>query len=459
MPQLLDSLLRGLRGGRGVDMRLLCRQLLSQRGEASQTVLAEKFIEAYEAMEAEQRLQFFQMLCREFGPDEAAIRTAASEYMQTPDAGRLLALSNAVESPRRELFRRVNTAPRGTATLVGMRSHLRPLLAAHPELKPLDVDLKDLFKAWFNRGFLRLERISWQTSAIVLEKLIQYESVHEINGWPDLRRRLASDRRCFAFFHPALVDEPIIFIEAALTKGLTDCLDPLLDINAPVLPAEEADTAVFYSINNCLEGLRGIPFGNFLIKHVVDELNAELPNIKAYTTLSPLPRFAKALRDNASENGFTRARLSRLLADYASRLLSADGQGDAVEAFFRLLQDPVRHRDVLAEPLQRLALVYLTQLRMDGRLYDPVGNFHCANGARLEWISTFANLRPYGLEESFGVMANYRYLPAEVEENHEAYITKAEVRLSSRLMRGYRTVMQLWNINGRGSAAVERARG
>ncbi|MFB3916287.1 MAG: malonyl-CoA decarboxylase domain-containing protein [Terriglobales bacterium] len=458
MPQFLDNLWRGLRGGRGAVMPLLCRQLVSQRGEASQTVLAEKFIEAYDAMEAEQRLKFFQMLCREFGPDEAALRGAASEYLKNPDTARMLALSNAVDSPRRELLRRVNTASRGTATLVTMRSHLLPLLPAHAELKALDADLKYLFKSWFNRGFLRLERISWQTSAIVLEKLMRYESVHEINGWPDLRRRLEADRRCFAYFHPALVHDPIIFMEAALTRGLKNDLDSLLDINAPVLPAEEADTAVFYSINNCLEGLRGIPFGNFLVKHVVDELNAELPNIRSYTTLSPLPRFAKALRDEHNERGFTRERLSRLLADHAPRLVSEAGRFDAVDAFFFLLQDPVRHREILAEPLQRLALVYLTQVRLDGRLYDPVGNFHFANGARLEWISTFANLRPYGLKESFGVMANYRYLPEEVEENHEAYIVKGEVRLASRLLRGYRTVTQLWNGDGKKASPAERHR-
>src|SRR6202011_2549149 len=301
MPGFFINLLQVLRGRRGRDMPFLCRHLLSERGEASQTALAQEIINTYRAMDPTQRLPFFKMLCTEFSPDPAAIHRAAAEYQRKPDADTLAVLSAAVEPPRQELIRRINTASRGTETLVALREHLLELPSGAADVSTLDADLKHLFRSWFNRGFLRLERISWQTSALILEKLIRYESVHEINGWPDLRRRLQADRRCFAFFHPALVDEPVIFVEVALANGLTGDLERLLDVNAPVLTSDKVNTAIFYSINNCLDGLRGIPFGNFLIKQVVVELTAEFPNMRNFCTLSPLPRFSKVLLDTHNE--------------------------------------------------------------------------------------------------------------------------------------------------------------
>lgn len=236
MPQFLTSLLRSLRGARGTDMRLLCRQLLSQRGEASQTVLAQRILEHYQEMDSDEQLAFFQMLATEFSPDEHAILRAMADYTRESSPATVAALNAAVEPPRQELFRRINTGPAGTEKLVTMRADLLRCLRKYPELGPIDSDLKHLFRSWFNRGFLRLERIGWQTSALTLEKLFAYESVHEINGWPDLRRRLEADRRCFAFFHPSLAGEPVIFVEVALTHGLARSLEPLLDISAPVLP-------------------------------------------------------------------------------------------------------------------------------------------------------------------------------------------------------------------------------
>ena len=444
MPGFLSNLLRMLRGPRGADIRFLCQKLLSERGEASQTALAQEVINIYKEMNSEQRLGFFKILCREFAPDEAALLRAVADYQRMPGTASLAALTTAVEPPRQELFRRINTAAHGTETLVAMRGHLLELSDDHGDLLALDADLRHLFKSWFNRGFLRLERISWQTSALILEKLIGYESVHEINGWPDLRRRLEADRRCFAFFHPALTDEPIIFIEVALTKGLTGDLEPLLDIHAQVLAAEKADTAIFYSINNCLRGLVGVPFGNFLIKQVVSELAAEFPNIRCYSTLSPLPGLSRALRDLENEDGFTRDRLFRLLADYAPGLVQAAQHPDPVEALFHLLEQPLHYRDILAEPLRRLALAYLTQAHHDGRLCDSVATFHLSNGARLERINAFGNLRPDGLKDSFGVAANYRYLPAKLEENHERFVRKGEIQVSSGLFHEYRTVAGIW---------------
>jgi malonyl-CoA decarboxylase len=451
MPGLFSNLLRILREPRGRDMLFLCRNLLSERGEASQTALAQEIINAYTEMDAEKRPAFFRMLCREFAPNESAVLQAAAEYQRSQGNASLAALSAAVEPPRQELLRRINTASRGTETLVTMREHLLALASQGGDFEVLDSDLRHLFRSWFNRGFLRLERISWQTPALILEKLIRYESVHEINGWPDLHRRLEADRRCFAFFHPALVNEPIIFVEVALSSGLTGELGPLLNIGARVLAPEKADTAIFYSINNCLNGLRGIPFGNFLIKQVVVELAAELPNIKSYSTLSPLPRFAQTLRDHGNSEGFTRKRLSFLLEEFAPELTAAAGKDEPVDALFKLLGSPLDHREVLAGPLRRLALAYLTQARQNGKPCDPVATFHLSNGARLEKINSFGNVRPYGLQASFGLTVNYRYLPADLEENHERYVRHGQIQVSPGLYREHRIVEQAWHAIGRTS--------
>ncbi len=444
MPQFLATLLRNLRGARGADMRLLCTQLLSQRGEASQTVLAQSILEHYRAMDSAQQLAFFQMLALDFSPDRDAIQRAIEAYRHNPDSATAAALESAAEPPRQELFRRINTAPAGTDSLVTMRADLLRNLHSHPQLSVVDADLKHLFRSWFNRGFLRLDRIGWHTSALTLEKLIEYESVHEINGWPDLRRRLEADRRCFAFFQPALAGEPVIFLEVALTKGLARHLEPLLDITAPVLAPEQADTAIFYSINNCLDGLRGIPFGHFLIKQVVDELGAELPKIDNYSTLSPVSHLARALHARHDNHGFTSERLLRLLRDFAPDLTRESGQADAVDGLFHLLKNPAEHQKALAAPLKRLTLAYLTQLRADEKPLDAVAQFHLSNGARLESIDPFANMRPYGLRDSFGVMVNYRYIPGEVEENHERFVVSGEMRVSSSLAHEQRVVAALW---------------
>ena len=452
MPEFLTNLLRSLRGARGTDMRLLCSQLLSQRGEASQTVLSQRIIEQYKAMDSTQQVAFCEMLARDFAPDEEALQHALEDYKRAATPASIAALAAAAEPPRQELFRRINTAPSGIESLVAMRRDLLRSLSGHPELSVVDSDLKHLFRSWFNRGFLRVERIGWHTPARTLEKLIEYESVHEINGWPDLRRRLEADRRCFAFFQPALPGEPVIFVEVALTRGLARSLEPLLDITAPVLPLKEADTAIFYSINNCLDGLRGIPFGNFLIKQVVEDLNAELPQIKSYSTLSPIPYLAKALKppsagDTANQDhphGFTRERLARLLHDFAAELKREAGLPDPVDALFELLKNPVEHQKTLTAPLRRLALAYLTQYRRDGKPYDPVAAFHFSNGARLESIDPFANLRPYGLRDSFGLMVNYRYIPEDLEENHERFVRSGEMRVSSALAHEQKVTATLW---------------
>src|SRR5712671_3161430 len=254
----------------------LAATLLSERGEASGAQVARELQDVLRALDADDRHSFQRYLAREFQPDKAALCTAAERYLADSTAEAAAALALAGDPPRQELLRRMNMAPGGTGALMAMRSELTAHLHDEPELKLLDADLKHLFASWFNRGFIKLRRLDWQTPAAVLEKLIAYEAVHEINGWDDLRRRLAPDRRCFAFFHPALPGEPLIFVEVALVQGLATAMPPLLaretDVEAAHAQAMPADTAIFYSISNCQGGLRGISFGNFLIKQVVEEL-------------------------------------------------------------------------------------------------------------------------------------------------------------------------------------------
>ncbi|HKK14818.1 MAG TPA: malonyl-CoA decarboxylase family protein, partial [Gammaproteobacteria bacterium] len=292
--------------------------------------------------------------------------------------------------------------------------------------------------SWFNRGFLQLRTIDWSSPAETLEKLIGYESVHAVTGWDDLRRRMMADRRCFAFFHPAMPDEPLIFVEVALVRGLAESVQPLLDPRAPVLDCAEADTAMFYSINNTQAGLRGISFGDFLIKQVLTELNAEIPRLRHFATLSPLPRFAAVLRAalDGKDEGLSPGRLKALLGKQAEALCAAAGEKRPLQALGRLLETPEAGRaELLDEPLTRVALAYLTARRPDGRLLDPVASFHLSNGARLERINTFADMSEHGLTGSFGVMVNYVYVPEEVEANHERFVGAGEIVMSKSLAR------------------------
>jgi len=369
--------------------RLLARDLLSGRGEASGAARARELLGVLDGLEPAERLAFCRDLATQYLPDPLALRQAAEEYLADPAPARASALADAAEPPRQELLRRMNQAQGGTAALVGLRKFVLGALRAHPELAPLDSDLRHLFASWFNRGFLELRRIDWNTPASVLEKLIRYEAVHEIQGWDDLRRRLAADRRCFAFFHPALPGDPVIFVEVALVRGLSSAVAPLL-VQA-VAPEAEADTAIFYSISNCQDGLRGISFGNFLIKQVVEELKQELPQLRQFATLSPVPGFRRWLEKRA------------------------DAPQD--------LGNPAP----LQAELTRLAAVYLT----DPAGRDPVARFHLGNGARLERINWMGNPAARGMQESLGVMVNYLYDPDSIEANHEAYATGGRVARSA----------------------------
>jgi malonyl-CoA decarboxylase len=404
----------------------LAQTLLGGKGEASGAALARALIERYRTLEPDQRLAFFQFLAERFAPDPAQLRASAERYLAEPSPETAMLLSESAEPPRQELLRRINMGPSGTATLVAMRSEILNLLRAHRELEPLDADLKHLLGSWFNRGFLELRRIDWHTPAAILEKLITYEAVHEIKGWDDLRRRLAPDRRCFAFFHPALADEPLIFVEVALVHGLATAIQPLLAPPAPT-PIEAPDTAIFYSISNCQQGLRGVSFGNFLIKQVVEELKQELPSLNRFSTLSPVPGFRRWLDARLAEGT-----KHLLRADEHAPIAALAETWGAKGALKSLLADngwvgnPAATA-VLEAPLRRLCAVYLTDSRGGKGPADPVARFHLGNGARLERINWLANTAPRGIKESYGVMVNYLYDLDRIEANHEGFARQGMV--------------------------------
>lgn len=393
----------------------LATALLSERGEASGAAIARELHTALRELTPADRLVFYRFVAESFLPSEAPLRAAAEAYLADPTPQLAAQLAEAAEPTRQELLRRMNMAQGGTADLVQMRKDLLRHLKTEPTLRPLDSDLRHLFISWFNRGFLELRRIDWQTPAAVLEKLITYEAVHEIHGWDDLRRRLAADRRCFAFFHPALPGEPLIFVEVALTSGLAAAIQPLLarDVGEGAARAQEqqADTAIFYSISNCQDGLRGVSFGNFLIKQVVEELKAELPHIVRFSTLSPVPGFRRWLDKNLA---------TRLHDDERATMTEAAGGADPFTVD-RWWEQPAL-AEAMKGPLSRLCAVYLTVPS------DPVARFHLGNGARLERINWLGNTAPRGIQESYGIMVNYLYDPDQIEANHEAFVRGAVVR-------------------------------
>jgi malonyl-CoA decarboxylase len=414
--------------------RQLATALVSERGEASGAAVARELHAVLRDLDPDERLAFYRFLAAGFLPDEDRLRGAAEAYLAQPSAERAAQLAEAAEPARQELLRRMNLAPGGTVALVAMRKDVLGRLRQEPALKPLDGDLRHLFASWFNRGFLELRRIDWETAASVLEKLIEYEAVHEVQGWDDLRRRVGPDRRCFAFFHPSLPGEPLIFVEVALVDGLATAVQPLLtrdrDEKAQRERATRADTAIFYSISNCQEGLRGVSFGNFLIKQVVEELKAELPHLARFSTLSPLPTFRHWLEQRAA------AELSELLApEESAALRAADGAAAGTDAGAVLLsllrredwwEDPERAA-ALRRPLLRLGALFLTSSAAGAGPADPVARFHLGNGARLERINWLGNVAPRGIAESFGLMVNYLYDPDAIEANHEAFVRDGTV--------------------------------
>lgn len=404
------------------DLASLGEALLSRRGEASGVALARALVDAFDAASAEERLAFLALLAERFGPDRAEVEAAiAAVGRDEPDA--MLALHVAAEPRRQELIRRVNLAPGGTAALVRMRAELIARLRDHPELGTVDADFAHLFGSWFNRGFLVLRPIDWTTPANILEKIIRYEAVHAIQNWDDLRNRLEPvDRRCYGFFHPQLVDEPLIFVEVALTEAIPDNVAGLLDLGREPIPAAKATTAVFYSISNTQKGLAGVSFGNFLIKQVVEDLKAELPNVKTFVTLSPVPGFAAWLKRERE------AEASEALDAGAREALALLDAPD-------WRRDPAQAGAVRAALLQAAAQYFLKAKDKAGRPVDPVARFHLGNGARLERLNFLGDVSANGLRQSHGLMVNYLYDLGQIEKNHEAFAEKGRIAASDAVRR------------------------
>lgn len=405
------------------DLVELCEKLLSGRGEASGVALAREILARYSGLDGEARISFFDALATRFGSEAKRMARALEAWQKAPSDETARAVHVASEPRRQELFRRMNLAPAGTAALVGLRAQLRETLSRRGDLSVVDDDLVHLFSSWFNRGFLVLRRIDWSTPAAVLEKIIRYEAVHAITGWEDLRRRIdPPDRRCYAFFHPALVDEPLIFVEVALTRGIPPAITPILAEGREMLEPEHATTATFYSISNCQHGLAGITFGHFLIKQVAEEISRELPRLATFVTLSPVPGFATWLA-------------SELANERASNLDPDD------HAALRLIDTATLSTDAAGaergrEPLLRAAASYLLSARNRAGLpLDPVARFHLGNGARLDRINWLADTSTKGLRQSHGIMVNYLYDLDDIEKNHERYAEHHSVIASAAVTR------------------------
>lgn len=375
------------------SLQALCAALYSGRGEVSGVTFAAEILARLTQGDTTLRREFFRLLADHYDLDPEAVGTAAAAYAEHRDAAHLERLHRAAEPPRQELLRRLNQAPGGTAALVALRVELLAAAREDPSLARVDLDFRHLFASWFNRGFLVLRQIGWDSPAVILERIIAYEAVHEIHSWDDLRARVQPrDRRCFAFFHPSMPDDPLIFVEVALTKGIPNAIAPILAAERKPLGVEQADTAVFYSISNCQAGLRGISFGNSLIKQVASVLSAEMAHLKTFVTLSPIPGLGAWLTETGADT-------------------------DKPEA------------------LQRFAAQYLVHAKAgNGLPRDPVARFHLGNGAQIHAVHANADTSPAGLAQSRGIMVNYLYDLKAVEANHETFAARGVVAASPKVM-------------------------
>ena len=370
----------------------LCKRLLTLRGETAAIMVADEINERLDMQTSEENLIFFEFLLSDMQPDQNKLSEAAQIYLANPNPDTICELAKASDARFMSLFRMISTSPRGPHALVKLRQSLHHLLPENPHLKPIDQGLVHIFRSWFNRGFLTLEKIDWTTPAHILEKLITYEAVHEIKGWPDLRRRLDDDRRCYAFFHPALKDEPLIFVEVALVDSLSNNIQTLLN-QSPENAAIQPNTAIFYSISNCQPGLKGISFGNFLIKQVVRNLNIELPELKQFSTLSPVPGFRKWFDANHP----------------ADPSISGNEKS--------LLTEACAH--------------YLVNEKRKTFPLDPVARFHLGNGATLARLNWNGDSSDRAQKQSYGIMVNYIYDIPKVEKNHEAFVNSGTISTTS----------------------------
>lgn len=405
----------------------MCQQLLDERSQSSGVHLAGDILGAYARLDDADRRVFLCDLAQGFAPDAQAIRIAMAAYDADPTPLRMAAISRLAEAPRQEVLRRLNQAPMATGALVNMRADVLRFVKDDPALRVLDQDMAHLLRSWFNRGFLVMRRIDWSSPADLLERIIRYEAVHSIATWDELRARLLpSDRRCYGFFHPALGDEPLIFVEVALCDAIPSSIQSLLAQGRDELDPARAKVAVFYSISNCQAGLAGISFGQFLIKQVVEDLGAEYPGLETYVTLSPIPGFARWLKK-----------------------LAADGDEAAQSA---LEDKPMREwhvHDPRRAGLMRLGARYLLGERDgEGRLIDPVARFHVGNGARVERLCWMADTGARGMAQSHGLMVNYLYDLDTVESNHNAYARHRVVNASAGMNGLLAPPRKLWRAAG-----------
>ena len=401
--------------------KLSAKKLLSARGEANAQSMAVKLIDHYEHLDKRSQIDFFHFLSSQFNPDPSLVVDAAQRYNTERNEASLIHLFQTVEPPRQELLRRVNRAPAGTSTILKMRQTLLSYLQDHPAFRATDADMHHLLSSWFNPGFLELHQITWNSPAQLLEKIIAHESVHAIDGWDDLRRRLQPDRRCFAFFHPQLPGEPLIFVEVALVPGIAKDVAGLINKQAPVGDAKSFKAAIFYSISNCQPGLKGVSLGNFLIKRVAQKLIEEMPSLKTFCTLSPIPGFTQWLDAGASlpEERLSPTHLRKWQEAQKSLAVGGLSWAERLKSGW----NPERSQEAERATLMRLCALYLMHQTPEAR-GDAVGKFHLSNGATLHQINWAADLSKKGLQQSGGLMVNYLYELDKVEEQHEAFSHK-----------------------------------
>ena len=396
----------------------LCNDLISNKGAAFGITVARDITDLYQTLSSEKKLLFFKEINEKYKPNHTKVEEAIKNYNETQNDKSLSNLFYVTEGKRRELFRRMNMSPNGISTIVSLREDLLKILNENKELKPLDNDLRELFKSWFNPGFLKLAKITWDTKAAVLEKIIQYERVHKIKDMNELKRRLGEDRRFFSYFHPALDDEPIIFVQVALTNGLGKSIQEIMKPSSE--GAKKYDTATFYSISNCQEGLSRVTLGNFLIKRVVYEIQEELPNIKNFGTLSPIPGFRDwftTLDEKIIQNILGKIPYNNVSFLKSSNLKVGDG---------RIVSN--KHA------ITKLVAHYLmNEKNKKGLPINDVCRFHLGNGAIIDDININANVSDVGLNRSFGVMVNYLYELKNIEKNHEDYINNKKIIISDQL--------------------------
>jgi malonyl-CoA decarboxylase len=406
-------------------------------GEASARARVATLASLYRSVNDEGRGHLLGLLVEEFGPDELAVNSAIQAYLDTRGTARRQAESQlrvALGSPRIRIVKQFNLLPDGVKFLVDVRADLLRYLAEKPELEVLDEELSSLFGSWFDIGNLELRRISWNSPAMLLEKLIAYEAVHEIQSWTDLRNRLDSDRRCYAFFHPRMPDEPLIFVEIALVKEMAGNIHHLLDESAPAFDPHAAQAAIFYSISNTQAGLRGVSFGGFLIKRVVETLSADFPNLKVFATLSPVPGFRRWLDEQAKAKDpdfFGKQERTKLTEEADLR----DPHEALAQLLLRGFAAEAHPPESLKATLLRLCAHYLVEAKEGNRPLDPVARFHLGNGARLERIHWLADTSPRGIKQAAGVMVNYQYKLDEIEDNHEAYAREGRVVIGDAVKR------------------------